>query len=577
MQSFLYILLLAITSLSVFGAGDIILFLDMNNNPLEIKAARKGAKKAGDKLVVYPTKGKLFNKETAMQLLETTPFSVLALSGHDGGGSFSGDRGEELSKSDIEFAMANSRRSLDDIDTLMLIGCNTGNRHQVYEWRNVFPKLKLVAGYDGYAPLGDRPAGHAYIEDIIIKRDNIIKTANAKELKNKLNSLRHLYDLEIGLFAQTSDCTAGVVTSEDYYFRPLEKDATQKFQTFYDPKCKEAVKQLGKHKKLFMEFFNGTKEYVPHKQNNALKATYVYLTKNEHCIRDFQSDYPGEGLKPDPVLMMRFYDKVKKNFMHVYKDSLDGFAELFSKLTYEQYEKHFEDKLNLLKNTHAKQVSFLKNPNEFTEYHKQIAGELQKIIDKFLKKNGKSFDERYFKLQEVAVDHIHFMMLLEDEGILMKQYAELKGRLSSAKDYENFKGSERIKFINMFKNATKDELEFHKSKESPTREKFTELKTTSEKLLKLDHNSSRLEIVDTTHQVYSTPSWVFGEKKESVVYKVGNLLNSGLYSMDEKLIPFSWHDTIIDKKSGKMKDPQPVLDSYYRPENLLQEENYTSY
>ena len=90
---------------------------------------------------------------------------TLIISGHHGGGQFYGSNGK-FDLSDLE---DNTKipvtllKSLEKVKFLYLLGCHSATLYLNYRWKKILPSLKLVVGYEGQAPLGNKIQGHAYL------------------------------------------------------------------------------------------------------------------------------------------------------------------------------------------------------------------------------------------------------------------------------------------------------------------------------------------------------------------------------------------------------------------------------
>ena len=206
-----------------------IIFLDINDNPLEKKSAIEAANKAGKKIIVYPEVSELFSKDKAFEILKKNPPESLFISGHDGGGSFSGDRNESFSIEDLNTLVDENPRISDNLRVLGLLGCNTANHSQILNWKQTFPNISFVAGYDGTAPSGTKPAGWHYIQDIILKTDDILKETDETKLKNIFQNFRDINYLAATLYIDTNKCSDS--PEDQFIFRPL-RSGSEKFKKF---------------------------------------------------------------------------------------------------------------------------------------------------------------------------------------------------------------------------------------------------------------------------------------------------------------------------------------------------------
>jgi hypothetical protein len=104
----------------------------------------------------------------------------VSISGHDGGGEFSGFK-SNINRNELQNIMS-KYKDINEVSSLLLLGCYTGTQKEVIEWKSIFPKAKVIAGHDGSAPLADRPQGHQYIADILTKEKQLSKQAEEKKI-----------------------------------------------------------------------------------------------------------------------------------------------------------------------------------------------------------------------------------------------------------------------------------------------------------------------------------------------------------------------------------------------------------
>jgi hypothetical protein len=311
-----FLILIFICFTSVAYANETILFLDTNNNPLEIKTARKKAKKLGKKIIVYPEKGVVFSDEKAKELLETTPFETLILSGHNGGGHISGDNGS-ISFVQVDEAMKKNSFAKENTATLLLLGCNTSNQSQIMKWKNIYPNLNIIAGYDGTAPAGDKPAGHSFIEEILDKKDELYQQVSAKELKRALQSLKHIWYLEAGIYVKNVYCQEDEIDSfDEFIFRPLRKDTTERFKLFDTAECREKREiDYPIVQARFKRYLDGNLEI----DQEDLKGINNFIRRNSHC---FEIDDTRQFIGGDQSLALRFWKETQYNISKFYAEDI---------------------------------------------------------------------------------------------------------------------------------------------------------------------------------------------------------------------------------------------------------------
>lgn len=539
-----------------------IVFIDINNNPLEKNAAISAAKKAGKSIVVYPKGSELFDKEKAFEILKKNPPETLFISGHDGGGSFSGDRNEEFSYSDIKDLASENPSIAENLRVLGLLGCNTANHHQIQEWKQLFPEIAFVAGYDGSAPLGTRKAGHAYIEDIILKSDQILKTADEKKLKNIFENFQYINQLQASLYADLHSCQA---KDNQYIYRP-QRFGDEKFKLFDTSEClAKREKYKKKYKDLFFQYFDGEKEIPANRSHGELREMYTYMNQNEHCFADFieSSEFPSS----DTLRNLLFYKDVHENMSVYYKDELkDFFEELkiygneaeLKKKTQEIYErnKKYLEKMN----------SYLEN---YALYEKDLKSYISKEKERIRQNYPPEFFKKYQEYQEIVKNRDEqrfwrFYNAQSDEfkGLFMDDMQRIE-------DLEEAHKEGKSSYIYTEFDVAKYQLESDiKDYETNNDNNVKRLLDTYQRLPAKDYEDfkklSRKELPVFTSLTFSFPLDLtshpdFTERMKRTIENVN-------FRLDDEVIPFNWHDSHLG-------EPLPVKDISFRREIVREQKN----
>lgn len=227
--------------------ADDVLFLDMNASYMEIKAAEAAAKKAKRGFVAFPPmsdaqRKELYEANTNVQAIETKmakacngpanpkctaissayrsardkqvkltkafqvepkklaaflaeqdasgrKFGSVVISGHDGTGSISGHLGSVNDEAMLNL-FQNSSSVKDSLRSLYLWGCYTASPSSILlNWKSKFPYMNLIAGYDGRAPLSDKPAGWKYLAGALEKEEALHAITDSKKLRDALGKI----------------------------------------------------------------------------------------------------------------------------------------------------------------------------------------------------------------------------------------------------------------------------------------------------------------------------------------------------------------------------------------------------
>jgi hypothetical protein len=424
-------------------ASKVMLFVDTNNSELEIATTEKAACARGERLVVVPknfkdyakfttpvevankklAKLKCFNnpspdctaaqgelniaqsrlnefkyaqKSTSEGVKEALAgikaskgkLQNLSISGHDGGGNFGGVKGSynrrELAETMKEYA------DINEVKSLMLLGCYTGTQHEVLEWRNIFPQVKVIGGYDGSAPLADRPQGHQYISDILTKEKQLTAQADQKKLQAYVDAnLKGLGSLNGALFLQCSDGS----TTHDYYYGSKK---SRKIENFDMKECLEKKQELISLAEELNKYLSGELEPPTDTQNGALRGIYNKARALEHCV-----ELTGINVNTNAAFNLLFYAGVKESFGKFYKDDLKEAEEIIESITLEEMEKNFannQSKAEKLIAEYDQVTGLLKsNPEEYFAKQEKEMQDLKAKFDALLKDPKNADLKSYFE------------------------------------------------------------------------------------------------------------------------------------------------------------------------------------
>lgn len=387
----------------------VVLFIDTNNSELEIATAQKAACERGEQLRVVPDNYKEykqliqesnkakssfksceqqkndcdalkaksvesykalmdFNNKFAKTEVATREALVaiqkdkakvtsVIISGHDGGGKFSGSKGA-VDKKDLqnlfdEFPDTNNIRSL------LLLGCYTGTQKEVMDWKGIFPHVSLIAGYDASAPLAIQPAGQKFLSDLLLKEKALLSQADKKKLENYTKkNLDVMANLNAAIY---------VVCEEDkngyYYSSRFRDEGLRKL----DMSSCEDVKKLKSIYAKAAPYLSGELEPPKDTVKGALRMIYNEARAYEHCF-----EYKNIPLNVSNLFNLLFHEDVKKSFAHLYGKDLEEAEKIIAKIDPEVLRKHLEEQIP----EYEKQILFLKEI--LKEQEKDPAGYLAK-------------------------------------------------------------------------------------------------------------------------------------------------------------------------------------------------------
>lgn len=479
-----------------------ILFLDMNNNEHEKRAAIEEANQAGEEIIVYPEGDALFDKAQAFELLAEHKPRTLFLSGHDGGGKFGGDRGESFGINDLEDFVRTRPGVKDNLRVLGLLGCYTANHLQIMNWRNLFPNVSFVAGYDGTAPLGERPIGWDYIKDIISKSDEILKETDGNRLKNIFENFSQIEDLQASLFADLNRCQETDVERQ-FIFRP-QRPSDERFKTFDTAECISKKEEfLNRFHTQYTTYFSGQTPIPEDTSTGELREIYSFTRQNEHCIGDYEGVRYPSG---DELLFLLFFKDVQINFNRYYEENL---KEMFKELEAFSSAESLEEKRQ-----------------ELIAHKEEEIGKLQSYINDY-QTYANDFEAFIERQEAVYGERLEGHRAELAQGQNSRTYQELQEKVLSLQSeleiLKNEPDSETISFA----------LSAYDRLPAKNFEQFK--------------NLDRQQVAAFSHGL----NWLISSDihvNNGFVYEMKQAINTMLYELSNE-IPFNWHDSALEEVS----------------------------
>lgn len=400
----------------------VIMFVDTNLSAQEIETAEKGACFRGERLVVIPKDHKeedkyrealkladielmkcLDRKKISCLLLDQKsqdiekklnkirnrpPFDELMkneleelkkskaslvsfiISGHDGGGMFSGEKGD-LPRQTIGMILKDYPE-VNKVQSAFLLGCYTGIKYEIANWKSIFPNLHLAGGYDASAPTSDKPFGHQYLLDLLTSEKALLQQADQKKLQAKLfGSVGSLKKLNSAVFIK-SKCT--MIDNHGYYYGSHNMDAGLEQFDIADcesPKTKQALSSM---LEKYNQYDSGELEPPSDTARGELRAMYNKARNSEHCLKEVSSPIP---IGVNTVFNLLFFNGVKQSFASFYKSDLAKTEEILKVIKPEEILKNLEELIKKSEEANSK----LKKESELLEKSPLLySEEKQKII-----------------------------------------------------------------------------------------------------------------------------------------------------------------------------------------------------
>lgn len=389
----------------------VILFIDTNNSEPEIATAQKAACSRGERLVIVPKNYKDYGRytaevESANRALQrcTNNCDALAtrasqayvnlenfknsqkstqestkealdelkaqnakmktfiISGHDGGGSFGGSKGN-FSRHELATLMKDYE-DINEVQSLMLLGCYTGVQKEVIEWKNIFKDARLIAGYDGSAPLSDKPLGHQYITEILTKEPQLLAQADQKRLQAYARAnIRSLFQMNTAMYL---NCGPG--EGQEFYY--ASKAKTKQFTPYDINECLRKGDEIDALSLKVSAYESGELEPPTNTASGELRQIYNQARALEHCV-----EILGRGPNVNNVFNLLFYEGVKKNYAKFYESDLAEVERALQGLNIENMERSFQAEMAKLEDKAKREDEMLNllqsNPEAYLAQRQQ--------------------------------------------------------------------------------------------------------------------------------------------------------------------------------------------------------------
>lgn len=360
-----------------------VVFLDFNFNPLEVEAARKAAEARGEKFHTFPVfeksdlerikhltkRNKYFHRawlkdydagktwdepqesfdvkreldrfkykymidkysvsEFLKENVSEGEVSSLVISGHSEGTSYFGSMGE-VDFDDLNDILVDQKLK-DNLKSVYLWGCFTGTPGAMLMWRENFPFLNAVAGFEGRSPLGDMKNSYELLEKLMVKEGHISNQMQMKDLSREVRAIN--YEYITGLTYMQGGCfVSGLRKKETRYVWEIPED------------CKGKVTMLlTMQKNLYIPFARGDKE-LPNPDDGTTELRRFYDTLQgsfhclDHCKSAKQKEEMGEAFAtdqdahnysekklpcPGEVIRLIKFEHIANNFKVYHQEALD--------------------------------------------------------------------------------------------------------------------------------------------------------------------------------------------------------------------------------------------------------------
>jgi len=362
------------------GPG-VVLFVDFNNAPREVSAAREAAARRGDRLVVLPNLSGEVRGEYDRLLLqiprleqqlvalggrnartaarfdelsrtlqqareqrsrlrrqnEITPQAIrtaltaiqqsgdrletLILSGHSSGRSYFGDFGD-LNTDELQTLLAPTSGQPSTLQSLYLWGCYTNTLSETLDWRARFPQLQMILGFDGKAPSSELPASYEMLADAMAKEERIRAARSALEVTRQFRTLRH------SLITHSSLTVGSCHVSAENPKDPVSLSQAENCQRTVETLLTLSEASYNRYKAAT----RGTAFENPpaNPGQGILRAFYNELQRHYHCVTllNREQQLPSR----EQVLRLIFFENMRQHFNQAYRVELEELNAWLSQL-----------------------------------------------------------------------------------------------------------------------------------------------------------------------------------------------------------------------------------------------------
>lgn len=320
-------------------------FLDMNNSPNELAAARERSAEECLGFVHITNKKELDQKLGEVYRKKDGRVPIVVVSGHSVNSHFSGTR-FSFGFSDIEKMKKKYPSFGTDLETVLLWGCFTGNKKKLDRWQETFPNATSIIGYTGRSPLDEQRVGADFLYSLWNQRHLIHQGRNDAEVKQILDDvIPHMGGGRHRTFMVTAG--ASFYTCDDanpqryYYF--VDNIDTEKSSLFPEDKieksCDQAKDELPGQLADLERYWSGSQEpYASHhpgyksRELNTLRYNlYPWFNQFEHCFEEGARLKDGTAVGLNEMVNLIFYSNIKGNFVGKYKAKIKSVRAILKK------------------------------------------------------------------------------------------------------------------------------------------------------------------------------------------------------------------------------------------------------
>ncbi len=580
----------------------VVFFVDTNYSDLEIKTAEKAACQRGERLVVVPknysdytshlvqyekskkafdkcmqkqgdcgelgskayadhsTLTEFKNQQPSLEEQIRDQFKELksknakiqnvTISGHDGGGWFGGHKGDFYRQSLAD--LMKEFPEINDVQSLMLLGCYTGVQQEILNWKSIFPNVRMIGGYDGSAPLSDKLAGHTYLEDLLSKEKKLLQQADEKKINNFVaNNIRNFNMLSAAVYVSPVCEEESPEDDKEFYYS--SKERSLKFQEFDASKCLSMKNELFSMSDIYLKYDSGELEPPQDPSSGELRNLYDRARAVEHCFEN-----QNVNLNVSNLFNLRFYSAVKENFARFYKDDLEEAERILNTITPDSMAKNLQSQIELLTPSLEEAQNqldyFEKDPKSYLKQSEKKVAELESKFNELIKKpefkaiwDKYDFSQtNYFDLLSKPANERQIILKILSEQVPLSMAKSGHQQLVQAPDTVKHVLKLTVDFQQSHIDMLKNKIEAIKAPEStpkvwvPTQNNL--------------NSKSRKETLSNLHQMFQLESINALDEKQAATVSWLRLTTSQHLQYFQN--PFSWHEV-----TSRTEAPEIAVDS----------------
>ncbi len=318
----------AFTCNRTVNQNNVVVFVDMRDSRAEVESAARAACNRGE--VFRHMSGNNLSADYIKSQFnaiarENKAITSLVVSGHDGGGSIHGNGVNNLDKDDIITGMKAAYRGkpalLSKFNSLYLWGCWTNGPGEVAALRTGLPSLKMISGFIDMAPLNTTEATHTILGGLLERERSFTSETDRNRLRRGLAAIDNINQTYAAVYVEAC--------GENLYY--YNKNSSAEEHGVYDAhnsvapdpnfspgthfvnfdnafSCARPPADLEQKRALIMDYYLGRRPIPADTAHGPLRALYSYARNNSRCLGKMPQ------FNGDRLLMLTFFENVKKNF-----------------------------------------------------------------------------------------------------------------------------------------------------------------------------------------------------------------------------------------------------------------------